>query len=463
MKTRREQLQAHRFITRRIVSALLMGEPESPELPMRRLALVMFGSLLVAAIIFAGVGIYGLLNPGGAKPAENTLLIERETGAKYLYLKGTLHPVLNYTSARLILGDANPPVRTMSARSLREVPRGLPVGIANAPDTLPEKAALLGLPWSVCSAPRSSTSVDIATHVFAGQAPPGGTGLAQGGLLVSVGQAETFLIWGEHRLRVRDRTVLAALEWTSTVPLKVGEAFLNAMPPGPDLVPLALPGNGQPAQRNVAGKAATVGQVYQAGAQHYVMLSSGLSPVGEVMARLLLAGGNRAVTISAQDAGGALTDVKAEPAGFPGAIPLLRNGSQVVMVCAALRAGGILTAEIFAQAVTLGDGLAGTIGTDGVVTADRVTMPGGHAAIVSTQQDTGAGNVYLVTDLGVKHPLPRAKVDEVLASLGYGGVRPVAVPAAILSLVPTAAALDPVVAAKFAPVPAASGNQPGPK
>ncbi len=463
MRTRREQLQAHRFVTRRIVSALLSGEPESPELPMRRLALVLFGSVLVAAIIFAGVGIYGLLNPGGQRPAEKTLLIERETGAKFLYLQGTLHPVLNYTSARLILADANPPGKTMSARSLRDVPRGLPVGIASAPDTLPERAALLGLPWSVCSAPRSSTSVGLAAHVFAGTVPAGGARLADSGLLVTNGGTETFLLWNDLRLRVRDSTVLAAMEWTSIQALPAGEPFLNGLTPGPDLVVPAFSGAGQPAQRQVAGQPATVGQVYRAGGQHYVMLSSGLATVGEVMSRLLLAGGSKAIDISAAEAGQTLTDVKAEPPGFPSGLPALRNSSRPAMLCATVHSGPSAVVELHERASTFAAGQVGSQGSDGVITADRVTLPGGRAAVVSVQQDTGAGNVYLVTDLGVKYPLPRGKVDEVLASLGYGGVKPVAVPASMLSLVPTAAALDPEVASRFVPVPALTGNRPSPK
>jgi type VII secretion protein EccB len=462
LKTRREQVQAHRFVTRRIVSAMLMGEPESAELPMRRLAMVMLGSTLVAAIVFAGIGVYGLLNPGGARPAENTLLIERETGAKYLYLQGTLHPVLNYTSARLILADDNPPVKTMSANSLRDLARGLPVGIPSAPDTLPGKAALLGLPWSVCSAPRSASSVDAVTQVFAGQAPQDGSALAGEGLLVSAGDSGLFLIWGEHRLRVRDATVLAALEWTSVQPVRVGEAFLNVLPPGPDLAALTPPGAGQPAQITVAGQAAAIGQVYRAGGQYYVMLSGGLSPVGEVMSKLMLSGGARVTEISAQQAGGSLAEAKAEPAGFPTRVPLLRAGSRAVMLCAGLRSSPGLVVETYGQSLPLSaQALPGVAGADGVITADQVTLPGGHAAVVSAQQGAGAGNIYLVTDLGVKYPLPRAKAEEVLGSLGYAGVRPVEVPMSILSLIPTAAALDPEVAARFSPVPVVSGDRPG--
>jgi hypothetical protein len=56
-----------------------------------------------------------------------------------------------------------------------------------------------------------------------------------------------------------------------------------------------------------------------------------------------------------------------------------------------------------------------------------------------------------VTDQGIKYPLPRNGLATVQASLGYGDVRPVPVPASILALVPTGVALDPTAAALFEP------------
>lgn len=470
MRSRREMVQAHRFVTRRIVSALILSEPEAPEPPMRRVALSVLGSVLVAAIVFAGVGVYGLLNPGGRRPAENTLVIERETGAKYVYLQGNLHPVLNFTSARLILGRPDPPTQTMSSRSLIDVPRGRPVGIPSAPDTLPLKSALLGLPWSVCSAPRAANSAEVATHVFVGGVPAGGTPMGDRGLLVSTGGAGIFLIWHDQRLRLRDNTALAALEWTSITPVPVGEAFLNGLPPGPDLAAVSVAGSGQDSGRALAGGAAKLGDVYRAGRQHYLLHSGGLSPVGEAMSRLLLAGGRPAIEISAQEAGTALSQTQVEPAGFPDGVPDLVRQPRPVMACTgylgtASGSGARITVQAYERSP---DGMALTPdrvaipGADGVLTADRVSLPGGRAAVTKALQDNGSGLTYLVTDQGVKFPLPRERADQVLGSLGYAGVQPVSVPASILALVPTSAALDPEIATRFAPFPTVSPSRPGP-
>jgi type VII secretion protein EccB len=468
MRSRREQVQAHRFVTRRIVAALMFGEPEAPEPPMRRLILAVMGSVLVAALVFAVMGVIGLLFPGGRNPAENTLVIERETGAKYVFLQGRLHPVLNFTSARLILANANPPTQTMSIRSLLDVPRGRPVGIPNAPDTLPERSALLGLPWAVCSAPRSQGSLDAATHVFVGGVPAGGSPLGARGLLVSTGPDQLFLVWQEHRLRVRGNTVLTALEWSSVAPVTVGEAFLNAVLPGPDLAPLVVTGAGRPFGRTIAGRAATVGDVYRSGQQFYILHAEGLSPVGQTMSRLLLAGGRPVAEISAQEAGASLSQLKIEPQGFPDAAPELVRAPRPSMACAGyLGAASGSTPNIAVQAYervadsfSLPAEQAALPGTDGVVTADRVNLPGGHAAVVKALQDNASGLVYVVTDQGLKYPLPLDKSGPVLTSLGYGGFSPVVVPASILALIPTAAALDPDSATRFAPVPTVSPSRP---
>ena len=65
MQSRREQLQAYRFLTRRIVGGLVLGEPETNERPMRRFGLAVTFGVLLAAVIFAGAGIYSLVRPGG--------------------------------------------------------------------------------------------------------------------------------------------------------------------------------------------------------------------------------------------------------------------------------------------------------------------------------------------------------------------------------------------------------------
>ncbi|GIG88457.1 type VII secretion protein EccB [Plantactinospora endophytica] len=444
---------------------MLAGEPETNELPMRRFAVAMLGGLLAAVLLFAGFAVYGLLRPGGRQPVENAIIVERGTGAKFVYTQGRLHPVLNWTSALLIIGQPNPAVRNMSESSLRAVPRGLPIGIPDAPDSLPSRSALLGLPMTVCSAPRSLTSVARATHVLLGWAPTGGAPVGRQGLLVSVDGGDRYLLWDEHRLRIRGNGVLAALGWAGIPPVAVGEAFLNSVPPGPDLVALALPGAGSTARPRIDGERTRIGQLFRAAGKSYVMLPDGLAPVGAVSARLLEAAGRAVNEISAQQAGRLIVDTPAEPPGFPDEVPQVRGAqTPTPMVCASYRDDGgaaehPVTIETFGavpgQVPPVEEQAAGA-GADGVRPADRVALPGGHAALVRAANPIGAnaaGNVYLVTDQGLKFPLSRPNLEKVQTSLGYGGVRPVQVPASILALVPTGVALDPEAALRLSPLP----------
>jgi hypothetical protein len=105
------------------------------------------------------VTIFGFVSPGGQKAWKEpgTLILEKESGARYVFLDGELRPVLNQASGRLILGD-DLHVRSVSRHSMAGVPHGLPVGILGAPDFLPDAKRLNGKQWQVCSTTQRDTS-----------------------------------------------------------------------------------------------------------------------------------------------------------------------------------------------------------------------------------------------------------------------------------------------------------------
>src|SRR5690349_19751744 len=104
MWTQRHQLQAYQFLRRRLVSALQTGDANHPVPPSRRVVLSAAAGTTCAVLVAAGFAIYGAVRPGTGqdwrKPGQ--VVVERETGADFvLGADGLLHPVLNYTSARL--------------------------------------------------------------------------------------------------------------------------------------------------------------------------------------------------------------------------------------------------------------------------------------------------------------------------------------------------------------------------
>ncbi|MFR9775854.1 type VII secretion protein EccB [Micromonospora sp. MS34] len=457
MRTRRDQVQAYRFVTRRIVSALLSGDPETNDLPMRRLGMAVFGSVIAAAVVLGGAGAYGQFT-GNAAPLEpNTLVIERETGATYVFTDdGLLHPTLNYASARLILNEADPSVRTMSRASIKDRPRGRTAGIVGAPGALPDPKSLVGLPWSVCDVPDPVDPQRSTIRLVIDRPLPGGTPLTDQAVLVRV-DGSRYLLTGGAQLRVvGDEQALVALKMAGAPTLTVGQQLLNAVPVGPALRKPNIDGYGGSSGVAVADRPARIGQVYRAAGQYYVLTRQGLVAVTEMTALLLLGDGGQVTDITPSQAGELLTDQRLDAEGLPQKLPALhevRAGRTVL--CASYRSAGpgqppTTTLEVFDQPpaeLTAATGVATRqTARDAVRTAESVLLPGGKGVLVQAAAgDTGkaaAGStVYLITAQGVRYPLGTASGDA-RAALGYGGVTPLAVPASLLALVPTGPALE---------------------
>ncbi|MGK5738004.1 type VII secretion protein EccB [Micromonospora sp. URMC 103] len=481
MRTRRDQVQAYRFVTRRIVSALLSGDPETNNLPMRRLGMAVFGSVIAAAVVLGGAGAYGQLTGNTAPLEPNTVVIERETGATYVFVDGLLHPTLNYASARLIVNEADPEVRTMSQASIRDRPRGRTVGIVGAPDALPDRKSLAGLPWSVCDVPDPADPRRPSTRLVIDRPLPGGDPLGDRAVLVNVdGQRQ--LLTNNLRLELTGESRIAALRMANAPTLVAGQQLLNAVPAGPALREPQLDGMGEPSSRSVGDQPGRIGQVYRSSGQHYVLTREGLATIGEVGALLLLRSGGEIIDITPEQVGRALTDERADEVGMPQKLPTLypvREGQTVL--CATYRAGvagrpPVTTLEVFdrAPAELTGDvpgsQTARQTGRDAVRTADEVLLPGGkgvlaQAAPGSGESGTGApgATVYLITPQGVRYPLGA----EAIPALGYGGVTPLAVPGSLLALIPTGPTLrredagtyfEPGAPASAAPAPPAAGG-----
>ncbi|MEV1146864.1 type VII secretion protein EccB [Micromonospora sp. NPDC049799] len=457
MRTRRDQVQAYRFVTRRIVSALLSGDPETSNLPMRRLGMAVFGSAIAAAVVLGVVGAYGQLTGNTAPLEENTLVIERETGATYVFVEGRLHPTVNYASARLILNVADPEVRTMSQASIRDRPRGRTVGIVGAPDALPDRKSLTGLPWSVCDVPDPADPRRSRTRVVIDRPLPGGRPLGDRAVLVQV-DGERHLLTGDSRLRVvgGDAT-LAALKMAGAPVLGLGQQLLNAVPAGPALREPRVPDDGEPSEVRVGAGEARIGQVFRAAGQHYVLTRDGLVSVGEVSALLLLRDGGTVGDITPEQAGQVLADERVEEPGLPQALPALHPVDPgATALCATYRAGAdggppTTTLEVFDRApAELTSDASGPVpvrqsARDGVRTVEAVLLPGGKGVLAQAAPGAGGSGVaapgttvYLIGADGIRHPLgPGA-----LTALGYEGVTPLAVPASLLALVPTGPTLS---------------------
>jgi type VII secretion protein EccB len=458
MQTRSDQAQAYRFTTRRIVSALLTGEPETAERPMRRFGMGFFGSTMVAAIVFAAVGIIGFLFPSGARLTERDIVVERETGATYIFQEGLLYPVRNFTSARLAIGEEKPKISRVSGKSIRGLPRGPLIGIRDLPDSLPEAKALVSGAWSVCSRPPQSGSSDRRTDVVVGGPRPGGVPLGDGAMIVrrSGLEVEDFLMYRGHSMRISEEAIVA-LNMTGKPKIEVTTGLLNATPPGPALQAPEIPRRGEQGAI-IDGTPGIIGDVYNQaspGSSH-VLTETGLKRIGNTMKNILLgAGANQHdVSLAAVTAEQAKDNRPYQPAGFPEAIPQVSD-ERPEMVCAVTVPAvgpGDSGIEIYAYR-SMGDITklrqvpgSGTAGAADVTTAEFVQMIGGEAALVrasaAPNDDTPGATTYLVAQ-GYKFPL---LAPDVRVALGYGGVQPVPVPTFMLAQLPNGNVLDPQAA-----------------
>jgi type VII secretion protein EccB len=495
MQSKRDQVQAHTFMLSRLTSGMLLAEPDAPESPLARTARGVLVGVVISALIAAGALIYGFLSPGGNDSwrTPDSLIINKETGARYVYTGGRLRPVRNYATA-LLLGGGNLQTVNVGTASLRGTPVGAPVGIPGAPDTVPAAGDLDSGAWRVCSTvttgstDASHTASSPHTTLLAGAPASDEHGLGSGrGVLVSGPDKATYLAWQGKRMKL-DATSGAAgsLGYGSVQPRPVSAAFLDALVPGPDLKPPAVPGLGSPGPA-LGGRSSTVGQVFQvrvpgSAAQYYMLQREGLAPLNDTQAALAL--GDPAIRSSAY--GGAspkaavlgADDLKRHLApgdagrspsgsGLPDSPPNAAAVADDSALCARVLPGhgGTEVSTTLLQRDTMGPVVqppSEDVSTP-CLRVDATVVQPGHGALVKALSASGktvGTTLYLVTDAGEKYLVPSQAA---LSALGYGQNNEVALPAPLLSMLPSGPDLDPAAASGAQPAhrPADCGGAPG--
>jgi type VII secretion protein EccB len=452
MRSRRDQVQAHTYVVGRLTSALVHAEPDAPESPLRRTGLGSFGGLLVGTLILAAFMVWGLISP--ASPASaltaGELLLVKETGTRFIYVGNELHPVLNWASALMLTGG-NATITTVSASSLAGIPQGQPLGVLGAPDDLPAASALNVGAWLACTQ-SGRVSVSIGS-------PPSLSELPANDAVLASGSGAEYLLWRGTRLRLDASWIVNALGLNNAPVIAVAPAWLNAVPAGPDLQPLSVPGAGQPGPV-LGGLRTHVGQILVehnvgSASQLYVVGHGGVAPITTTQAAILLT--NRAESAAYQ--GGKTTPIAVSPAtianaavlpsgladgtGVPSAPPRgFLPGSAAVPCMDYPASGGTANPNLVFAAPPAGQPPA--VGTPGVTASAQgaalISVAPGDGALIRPQvaPGTGGSSLFLVTDTGVKYPLPAAEA----AALGYRASEAAALPAALLGLLPTGPALD---------------------
>ena len=452
-------------MTQRVALALLQAEPDAPESPMRRLAVASFCSVMVAVLVVAGFGIWGLVFKGGAQGLEKpgTLIIEAETGTKYGYSAQDhkMIPFLNYASARLAMPGGSVDQRTVSRASLEKYDRGPVTGIVGAPDSLPDAKRLAKAPWSLC-VHRADSQSGLPSSVVSlvGGKEVGGQSLSGDQAVVVQGGDQAWLVWNNERMRVSPEGVRLL---TNDQPAAVADRWLNGLPEGPPFAAPDIPGRGQ-SVTGPTGQPAQVGQVYHVGAvagspeSWYVQLSDGLAGLSQSEANLLLRDPksqgelSKPVDISAASAAAHPSAVQLHKAGLPQSLPTVVPYDPSVPLCAVYSDTDSLRSD---ARLTIGGSLpdphtaAVATPTGGQGALDQVVLSGGGTlAGVLTGSGLQPQSYFLVTDQGIRFPVPSA---DAVGRLGYSAAAAVPVPGNLLQLLPEGPVLSPEAA--LVPVP----------
>ncbi|WP_326568119.1 type VII secretion protein EccB [Amycolatopsis rhabdoformis] len=305
--TTKSQVQAYKFVMRRMQSALVRRDAVMLHDPMRthsRATTVGVILGVLGAVVFV---LIALLSPAPAVPASGGIVIGEQSGTVYVVTGNPqkLIPTFNLASARLILlaqsqqqsqggqgaqGGAQPAANAapaaavnptvVSDEQLKNIPREKLTGIPDGPQLLPDSAQRISPNWAVCDQvvldPRlpQPDSVNRTDTTVIGGVANVGTELAKGqALLGRADDGKTYLIYRLQATQARPdaNTVRAEVDLGDNDPVraalqlpakarKASQAFLNAIPDVGKLVPPLVDGAGESPQQDFNGL--TVGDVF---------------------------------------------------------------------------------------------------------------------------------------------------------------------------------------------------------
>ncbi|HWF27006.1 MAG TPA: type VII secretion protein EccB [Mycobacterium sp.] len=405
----RLQVGAYRFLLRRIERALLSGDTSIAGQHLRARTVSLTVGCVLAAIVVGGSAFLALLRPQAAFDHAR-IVMGRESGALYVRVGDTWHPVLNLASARLIAAtNANPqPVRESE---LGRTKRGPLLGIPGAPQLLGPPLSADESVWTICD-----TDSGRATTIVIG--PAGGSSVRRLGpeqaILVAPGSGSpAYLLYNGQRAVVdlADTAVVRALMLDGRVPQIVSQSLLKAVPEAPPITP--------PRIRDVGARAAglpgfPVGSVLRitraGGDEYFVVLAAGVQRIGQVTADLLRLSNSQGTNIITLEPDAIRTTpiVTTLPvASFPDRAPSDGGlNTADTTVCVTWTPGAFGHSDV---AFVAGSGLPVPAGQAPVALSqadgrgpalDAVYLPPARSAYARSNGQVGAR--YLVTDTGVR-------------------------------------------------------------
>lgn len=439
MASRKDLLKAQSFVKQRMVSALVMRDPDNPATPLRRMRTATFIGVLIGVLVMAGFGVVGLLLNGGFSQWSDTdhdlILIDTESGSVYTYRgddgQRQLRPAANITSALLLVDDGLSNIKKVKTESMKghEI---LPMqGIPDAPRQLPEADSLSGSPLRLCSAAPTDDYRPISLEVGEGDVPQSNQAVV---LLGEDLTTEYFVTGGvKHEVQRSDEFARSPVfvEFEQITP---GNRFINAIPTGSPLAPLEVPNTGDEPVVDTAGKfvgdIVSLGEAEDPNSSFYVVLDDGFSRVSFIEAQLTkeryqgtVSSDQIAAATSKETPRYSATDI---PDGLPD--PDSQNNSADASLCATWSD----TAK--PPIVSVGAETPTWDGTQsGTVTADIVTQVQGAGALLQNAESISEDAAAFLIVNQMKYPIPDMTSR---TALGYGDASVSRIPPEVIQLVP---------------------------
>jgi hypothetical protein len=105
VQTRRDHVYAYQFMVNRMTSALVLSDPAATDPPTRRARLGLILGVRLAALAVGVFWVFGLIRPGVSQAwrQQGVILLEEETGTRYVMVGGDLHPTRHDDSSSSVV------------------------------------------------------------------------------------------------------------------------------------------------------------------------------------------------------------------------------------------------------------------------------------------------------------------------------------------------------------------------
>jgi type VII secretion protein EccB len=423
----RLEVSGHRFLRRRLEHALVDGDAGRPGDPVRPQPVSLVIGAGVAVLAIAGCAVLGWLRPQPGL-GDAAIVMDQASGALYVRIEDTVHPVLNLTSARLIAQAADDPQHGTAA-DLADAKHGALLGIPGAPAILGPALSGAESGWTVCDG--AVTTVVAGPVRAAAQEEP---------LLVSGRSGTSYLLYDGSRAVVdlTDPGTVHALHLDGVEPRPVSPAVLSLVPEVPPITAPTIPDVGLPGPSALPGFAiGDVVRVEQAeSTAYFVVLAGGVQQIGAVAADVIhsaVARPGADITTVAPTAINQVPRLGVLPVSeFPERIGRPR-GRDVAVLCTSWTAGAVSVSVVDGLPLDGRHAAVSLAQADGDGPAvDAVYVPPGRSVYVSSS-GLPASTGSVIAETGVRFPIGDADAVQALGLPEH----PEPAPWSLLALLPT--------------------------